>query len=79
MSTCDLRNDHHLGQSPQSKRGRDADLLLLLSNILKARENEIGRLLDLALSTLSPASDFPERSELERTLQQARSLVRNLP
>jgi len=79
MSTYDLRNDHHLDQSPQIKRGRDADLLLLLSNILKTRETEIGRLLDLALSTLSSASSFPERAELERTLQTARALVRNLP
>jgi hypothetical protein len=79
MSTYDLQNDYRLDQSPQKKRGRDADLLILLSSILKARENEIGRLLDLALSALSSASNFPERADLERALQKARSLVRTLP
>jgi len=60
------------------KRGvRDADVLLLLSEAFKSRANEIDSLLDLSLSLLSTASDFPQKNDLEGSLKKALLIIRD--
>jgi len=66
----------HSNQNSQKKRSRDADLLVLLWDLVRTRENEIDHLLDLAVCMLLAAPNFPEKTELDRTLQKARSLLR---
>lgn len=56
---------------------RDADVLLLLWDGIKARENEVDHLLDLSLCVLSSAPEFPERIDIERMLRKALSLIRD--
>ena len=77
MSPDKLRGIHS-NQNSQKKRSRDADLLILLWDLIRTRENEIDHLLDLALCMLLAAPHFPEKTELDRTLQKARSLLRNV-
>ena len=77
MSADKLRSIHS-NQNSQKKRSRDADLLILLWDLIRTRENEIDHLLDLAVCMLSAAPNFSEKTELDRTLQRARSLLRNV-
>jgi len=57
---------------------RDAEILVLFWEAFRARGNEIDSLLDLSLSILSSASDFPQKEDLETTLKKALSLVRTI-
>jgi hypothetical protein len=77
MTTNEFQSDNRSDLASRKKGARDADILVLLWDVFRARGNEIDHLLDLALCILSSASNFPERADLERTLQRARSLLRN--
>ena len=77
MSADKLRSIYS-NQNPQKKRSRDADLLILLWDLIRTRENEIDHLLDMAVCMLLAAPSFPEKTELDRTIQKARSLLRNV-
>lgn len=70
----DLATDDRQRLSSPRKEACDAELLLLWEKI-KARGNEIDGLLDLALRRLSSAAHFPEKTDLERVLQKARTLL----
>ncbi len=60
------------------KPTRDAEILVLFWEAFRARGNEIDSLLDLSLSILSSASDFPQKEDLEIALKKALSLVRTI-
>jgi hypothetical protein len=62
--------------APRKRGTRDADILLLLSEVFRTRENEIDNLLDLSLSILSSAPHFAQKAELEASLTKALSLIR---
>jgi len=68
-------------QSPDSKKkgARDADVLLLVWDAFKTRANEIDTLLDLSLSLLATASDFPQKAELQSSVKKALVLLREFP
>ena len=74
----ELQNDR---QSPGSKEkaARDADVLVLVWEAFKTRANEIDTLLDLSLSLLATASDFPQKAELESSVKKALVLLREFP
>ena len=78
MSVDKLKNGNPLHLDLPKKRSRDADLLILLWDLIRSRENEIDHLLDLAVCMVSNAPSFPEKADLDRTLQKARSLLRNV-
>ena len=62
--------------SAKKKGARDADILVLLWDVFKTRANEIDHLLDLSLSILAGADDFPQKAEVEAALKKAIALVR---
>ena len=62
----------------RKNRARDADILVLLWEAMRARGNEIDSLLDLSLSILASTSDFPQKADLEASLKKAQGLLRNL-
>ena len=74
--------DHQNGFLPdkdsRKNRARDADILVLLREAMRARGNEIDSLLDLSLSIPAPTSDFPHKAALEARLKKAQGLLRNL-
>jgi hypothetical protein len=72
------RIDHQPGPAATTrKKGtRDADILVLLWEVFKTRASEIDHLLDLCVSILTSANDFPQKAELEAALKKALSLVR---
>lgn len=60
-----------------NKGPRDAEILVLLWEAFKNRTGEIDHLLDLSLSIVASADDFPQKAELESALKRALSLVRS--
>jgi hypothetical protein len=71
-------SDHVSSLAARKKTTSDADILLLLRDIFKTRGNEIDHLLDLSLCMLSAATHFPQKTDLEATLEKARSLLRDV-
>ena len=82
MKQLTERNDHQNGRLPdkdsRKNRARDADILVLLWEAMRARGNEIDSLLDLSLSILASTSDFPQKADLETSLKKAQGLLRSL-
>lgn len=60
----------------EKKEARDADILVLLWEVFKNRANELDHLLDLSLSILASANEFPQKVEMEIALKRALTLVR---
>jgi hypothetical protein len=56
----------------------DAEVLLLFWEAFGVRANEMKQLLDRALCLLASTSDFPEKAELEATIEQVLSSLREL-
>lgn len=72
-----IESNELVGDAPARKKAtRDADILVLLWDVFKVRANEIDHLLDLSLSILARADDFPQKTEVEDALKKAISLVR---
>jgi hypothetical protein len=71
-----LQRDQGLDGTSRKRGTSDADILLLLSEAFRTRENKIDNLLDLSLSILSSAPHFPQKAELEASLTKALFLVR---
>ena len=82
MKQLTERNDHQNGRLPdkdsRKNRARDADILVLLWEAMRARGNEIDSLLDLSLSILASTSDFPQKADVETSLKKAQGLLRSL-
>jgi hypothetical protein len=82
MKRITERNDQQNGRPPdkaaRKNRARDADILVLLWEAMRARGNEIDSLLDLSLSILASTSDFPQRADVEASLKKAQGLLRSL-
>jgi len=76
FETNGLNSDQVKRMAVEKKGARDADILVLLWDIFKTRANEIDHLLDLSLSILAVADDFPQKTEVESALKKAISLVR---
>jgi hypothetical protein len=74
----ELQSDHESDVTSRKKGARDADMLMLLLEIFRIRVDEIDSLLDLSLSILASASNFPQKDDLETSLKKALSLVRNI-
>ena len=77
MNQNTIESNEMFGRAPARKKAtRDADILVLLWDVFKTRANEIDQLLDLSLSILATADDFPQKTELEAALKKAISLIR---
>jgi hypothetical protein len=61
----------------RKKGARDADILLVVWEIFRTRVGEIDNLLDLSLSIVSTAPDFPQKNDLETSLKKALFSIRN--
>ena len=76
VESDELRSGVVPHMTPRKKGARDADILVLLWDVFKTRANEIDNLLDLSLSIVASANDFPQKTELRSALEKALSLIR---
>ena len=78
MKRHDYRQSHLSDRTSRKNIPRDAEILALFGDIFRVRGNEMDLLLDLALCVLASTTPFPEKSQLESTLKQVRSLLRTM-
>ena len=78
MKHQNYRQSHLLDSIPRKNIPRDAEILALFGDAFRARGNELDLLLDLALCVLASTLPFPEKAQLESTLEQVRSILRNM-
>jgi hypothetical protein len=78
MKQHDYRQSHLWDGTSRKNAPRDAEVLALFGDVFRARGNEIDLLLGLALCILASTAPFPEKTPLESTLKQVRSILRNM-
>jgi len=77
MAAIELPSDGLSNRTSPKTSARDADILVLLWDLLRTRDSEIGHLVDLALCMLSSAPSFSNKADLQRSLEKVSSLLRN--